>query len=979
MKLRKVLAFITASTLVLNTVVGSLPAAAEDPSAGTSEGGSPAANSWSGATGSYTYTTDGTENDNFSFELSSASEISSVTDWSGYQYMSLTITNNNSDESKMIGAGLNFNGMYRDGSWINGGKSFTCFVATNGIAPDADDAIWFDPTERTAFDAGESVTISNITFYASADDVVIYNKWYTTDNSTYIYKTQTAETEISDYFNFDLDNAGVSDWSAITYISADVSVTGKAKPSINGDGLGRNSKELENSSATLYLNLNGEKPEWVNIGADWYDDNGTCIAAGTTITISNITYSTTERDYTNVYDEWYYQSSDKSWNYKAEAKKDWVGSPNFNSSSVTDWSKIKYISADIEITGDAYPVICATDKNNTENAVTGSEITIKDASRTIYLNTNGAELQDVRLELWGFGEGDNYAAVKDGVVIKVKNITFSETERDYTNAYDEWYPVEGGWQLKISGDSTTTQDNLPVLFLDKYITFPTFTYAKVGVKVENGSAETIGIGVTDDSGKHIYHIQNTRGCAGEVTLFPTNYDGIYSNFHIYAGNVVGGTTITVSNPQFFTESTISDYKNYFNCAIEFKKGSYYFKSDGVEINEDMSGLFEIPYDGNVSNIQSITVTGFSRGLDQYGGGGITIGSENNIGSSHTFPLASTTSSCERYYIGSLSGNFLTLDISFFHGDGEVLIETIEVNEEPVELPLSTPNDILIDYSETTFTENGSNIHTIAANDVLKIETTGTLRFDLEVTPAAPRLSELEAGTYWYSLIFNDWTNLPERGWNALTSSGITEDSTIEYKITEADLEHIAKIQELIKTTTKHGEGFNFSIQGEFGLRVSNVWFTPDSDAPVPETEKFNPDEKFNAQERQEFNQKLDKSKGNQMTELEAVKNVKDKNKHEMPQGHRYDKKDKNGNDIYSLRIVKMVDKKKLAGAKSITITCYSKKYGKYVTIEAKSCYGQLSINGSICEAEEDMAFLTVVFDNIQGDDEITYTDFTINY
>lgn len=1218
MKLRKVLAFITASTLVLNTVVGSLPAAAEDPSTGTSEGGSPAANGWSGTSGSYTYTTDGTEGNSFSFELSSASEISSVTDWSGYQYMSLTVTNNNSDESKMIGAGLNFNDEW-DGGWINGGKSLTCLVETKGVAPAAGEAIWFDPTERTAFDAGESVTISNITFYASADDVVLYNKWYTTDNSTYIYKTQTAETEISDYFNFDLDNAGVTDWSAITYISADVSVTGKAKPSINGDDLSGNSKELENSSATLYLNLNGSKPEWVNIGANWYDDNGNCIAAGTTITVSNIKYSTTERDYTNVYDEWYYLSSDNSWNYKAEndskdlsgslnldtssvsnwsaikyisakvnvtgkakaaisagtptdffdsnskliendtqtiyldtngttldwinietwtyddndsisitagttikvtditfstnerdysdaydewftqngklcyrmsststydaltdidipstvdmskvkyvsadvtitgslgdngmrlsayvddntsidgkyettsatllvdtsnrtdyagvnfwakkpatgevlieidlssitfsttersyddvydewyylssdnswnykakTKKDWVGTPAFDSSSVTDWSKIKYISADVEVTGDAYPVICATDKNNTEKAVNGSAIVIKDTTRTIYLNTDGAELQDVRLDLWGFGDGDNYAAVKDGVVIKITNITFSENERDYTNAYNEWYPVTGGWQIKIEGEGTKPIDNLPSLNFDRYMTIPSFTIAEIEVNIENG---TSSYGATLYNGSDVTKgFHRAEASTGKKAILATDYENNYNNLCVSVWDATAGTIVTVSTPKFSTATSIPNYKDYANVPVEFEKGKYYFHSSGVEVNESSEANLSIPYSGDISKIQSIKVTGYANPeLNSNGWTGtaqISLGSDGVFG--HTFPLTDTLSTVERYYLGSLKGNFITLNMTCFHADAEIVITAIEYNLDPVALPLSTPNDILIDYSETV--QSSSNNHTISASDVKKIETTGTIRFDLEFLPNTPK-----ADGYWYALVFSDWT-LPalEGGWANLCTDSITESCTIEYKITKEDVEHIKRC----------GDSFVFVIQASEGIKSSNVWFTPDSDAPVPESEKFNPDQKFNAQERQEFNQKLDKSKGNQMTELEAVKNVKDKNKYEMPQGHRYNKKDKSGNDVYSLRIVKMVDKKKLANAKSITITCYSQKSGKYVTIKATSCYGQLNINGSICEAEEDMAFLTVVFDNVQGDDVITYTDFTINY
>lgn len=1083
MKLRKVLSFVTAVTIALNTAVSSLPAAAADPPG----------SSWTSSNGSYTYTTDGSEGTNFEFDVQGKStEAPSTITWSNYRYASLKVANNG---TKTISTSVSFKNDVA--SWIDSGESKTFLVEVDSTTDSPWFAVNFDTTDSSSFTAGESVTVSDIRLYATADDIEIYNTWYTTDNSTYIYKTQNAETEISDYFNFDLDNAGVSDWSAIKYISADVKVTGKANPSINGDDLTPNAKLIENGTQTLYLNLNGEKPEWVNIGAWAYDDNGTCIAANTIIEVSNIkystterdysnvygewyylssdnswnykqgnqdgtlpsldisdstitnwstikyvsvdvevtgktnlvitseeknavngwmsgaanviestsqakaqtlylttngkelnyvnldawnydeadqysiaantvvkvkniTYSTTERDYSNTYDEWYYQSSDKSWNYKAEAKKDWVESPIFDSSSVTDWSKIKYISADIEITGDAYPVICATDKNNTENAVTGSAITIKDASRTIYLNTNGAELQDVRLNLWGFGEGDNYAAVKDGVVIKVKNITFSETERDYTNVYDEWYPVTGGWQLKVSGKS----QELSILRFEDYITIPSFTIAEFELNVENGKT-CYDVALYKNGNSATKNFSGGEAPIEKITVLATDYENQYDKMSVYIYDATAGAIVTVSTPTFSTATSIPNYKNYTNTLVEFEKGKYYFHGTGVEVGESSEVNLNLPYSGDLSEIQSIKVTGYAtaklNSQGWYGTAQLNLGCDGSFG--HTFPLTETASTVERYYIGSLKGDFITMNITGFHSETEITITAIEYNLEPVELPLSTPNDILIDYSETTL--SASNGHTISAADVSKIETTGTLRFDLEFLPNMP-----EADLYWYQLVFSDWT-IPanESGWATLCTNAITGSCTIEYKITEEDVEHIKRC----------GNEFAFVIGASEGIKSSNVWFTPESDAPAPTNETFDPDKTFNAQEKQDFENQLSQSKNNQMTELEGFKHIRDKNKYDKPQGHKHFKKDKNGNDIYSMRIVKMVDKEKLKGARSISITVYSKKSGRYVTVTAESCYGQLNVNGQICEAEQDMAFLTVVFDNVQGDDEITYTDFTINY
>lgn len=871
-----------------------------------------------------------------------------------------------------------------DGSWIESGESKTFLVEVDSTTDSPWFAVYFNTTDSSSFTAGESVTVSDIRLYATADDIEIYNTWYTTDNSTYIYKTQNAETEISDYFGFDLDNAGVADWSAIKYISADVEVTGKTMPVITSAV-----KNVENSfmssaanvvestsqakTQTLYLNTNGKELEYVNLEAWNYDEaDQYSIAANTVIKVKNITCSTNERDYSNTYDEWYYLSSDKSWNYKAKAKKEWVESPFFDSSSVTDWTKIKYISADIEITGDAYPVICATDKNNTENAVTGSAITIKDASRTIYLNTNGAELQDVRLELWGFGEGDNYAAVTDGVVIKVKNITFSENERDYTNVYDEWYPVTGGWQIKME----QAKYGSPVLNLkDAFgVSIKNNTYLTLDIKCDKGSANGMQLLVfSDDGNKEGSGALQAIKASESVTMFAYNYDGIYGDKAEFSfWEFEKGTVITVSNPKTYTTSTVTNYKDYKNTIVEYEKGKYYFCSTGVVPNTYKESTIAIPYNGDVTKIQTVTVEGYANEMGT-ATSQVMINTNNNNGFVHQlFPLLKTASKVERYFLGKLNGT-LMLQITTFHGDSEVYIESISYSTDDVELPLSTPNDILIDYNGSLL--NGANVqHVILQPDVEKIETAGTLRFDVEPVFNSENVNN----NHSYTFIVNDWsgrTDIPDdwdnniHGWYMLEWGAVNEAKTVEFKISKEFAEYIQ---------TCSDNTLQIVIEGAY-IKVSNVWFTPESDAPAPESEAFDPNKTFNAQEKQNFENQLSQSKNNQMTELEGFKHIKDKNKYDKPQGHKHFKKDKNGNDVYSMRIVKMVDKEKLKGAKSISITLYSKKSGRYVTIKAQSCYGQLNVNGQICEAEQDMAFLTVVFDNVQGDDEITYTDFTINY
>ena len=161
----------------------------------------------------------------------------------------------------------------------------------------------------------------------------------------------------------------------------------------------------------------------------------------------------------------------------------------------------------------------------------------------------------------------------------------------------------------------------------------------------------------------------------------------------------------------------------------------------------------------------------------------------------------------------------------------------------------------------------------------------------------------------------------------------------------------------------------FAIQG-LGIVVTEVIFTPDPTVEEPEKEEITADKVTQGDK-----QKLEQSKNNTHDE----KTGKDKAKDGKIQGHKYHKKDKNGKDIYSLRIVKMVDKELLKNAKDVSITVFSKKANKYVTFTADCCFSYLNIYGEKVEADGNYAFLTVIVDNVHADDEITFTDFTINH
>ena len=98
-----------------------------------------------------------------------------------------------------------------------------------------------------------------------------------------------------------------------------------------------------------------------------------------------------------------------------------------------------------------------------------------------------------------------------------------------------------------------------------------------------------------------------------------------------------------------------------------------------------------------------------------------------------------------------------------------------------------------------------------------------------------------------------------------------------------------------------------------------------------------------------------------------------------PEAHKSEiKTDSNGRKYYAQRIVQRVKKSELDNAKSVTIVAFAKNKNKYVKLEVKEYYVDLNMNGSKVEAEGDYAFLTVIFDNIPENEELTFTEFTIN-
>jgi len=304
-------------------------------------------------------------------------------------------------------------------------------------------------TAVTATSTSEQNAFSTIAY---ADSTA----WIETDG-TYTY-THTDGAQDLPWLNIDITD---KDWSAIKYVSADIEVMGTAFAAFGGS-LGEENwynctpMEVTDSTKTIYLDVNGKIFESLEINFD----NEVITNAGTVISISNITFSTEERDYSNVTGEWYQQGG--NWYYKNcdTAVKEIPGLELDLSN--TDWSQIKYISADIETAGTAMPVIDINFDGTDEGWKNGSPSTVSNGKTTVYYNTKGETPAFVNLSFWQYDE--NEIALAANQLLTVNNIVYSTEERDYSNVIGEWYSPEDGIWCFRNGDTAVKE--IPGLELD---------------------------------------------------------------------------------------------------------------------------------------------------------------------------------------------------------------------------------------------------------------------------------------------------------------------------------------------------------------------------------------------------------------------------------------------------------------------------------------------------------------------------------
>ena len=920
---------------------------------------------WSETDGTYTYTHTDEAQDLPWLDIDITDK-----DWSAIKYVSADI-----EVTGTVFAA--FGGSLGEENWHNctpvevTDSTKTIYLDVNGNTFESLE-INFDNDVTTS--AGTVISISNIKFSTEDRDYSnVTSEWYSPEDGVWCFRN--GDTAVKEIPGLELDLSD-TDWSQVKYISADIETAGTAMTvfDFNIDGTDDGWKNgspctVSNGKTTIYYNTKGEVPAFVNLSLWQYDENEIALAANQLLTVNNIVYSTEERDYSNVIGEWY-SPEDGVWCFRNgdTAVKEIPGLEL--DLSDTDWSQVKYISADIETAGTAMTVFDFNIDGTDDGWKNGSPCTVSNGKTTIYYNTKGEVPAFVNLSLWQYDE--NEIALAANQLLTVNNIVYSTEERDYSNVIGEWYsPEDGVWCFR-NGDKALSEKEMPSLELpmaDYVSDWSKIKYISANVKVEGNAIAVIG-GEYDDKWKDSSSIAIKNG-SDTVFLYTEGETFKLNTINFWNTN---GTNVAVSANAFITisditasETYVTDYKSVIGQWVKTNDGQFYYNHGNRSDIAYVEGIvLDCPYD--MADVQSISITakvvmtgGTPKSIK------LTVSGDSADGGWHAgynFAFGAAEQTVLRKYRGAVV-NRPSLDISFGQedlaviengGNIEIYVSDISFSTEPINNIYSTPNDLLIDDNETDIT--GDNEHDIMFSNIVNIETAGTLKI---YTKHLEGYSEHKIRAGWRE--WSDFSNITIL-YSDKTPVAIGDGEVYEVHVTEEVLNIIHEKAPAECELMLDGVGYKFLM----------ATFTPDSTASVPKTEEVK-------SESLPENDKaaLEQSKGNTVNEFDAPKDSEDF-EYGKAQGHKSGlKKNKKGHNVYGLRIVERISKEKLKHAESVTITVYSKKADQYLTLTADTCFSYLNINGVKVKAGGNDAFLTVILDNIPEDDEISFTCFTINY
>ncbi len=580
MKFRRITSLFTAAVVAVSAMFSALPATVAYA----------ADNEWTdNGDGSWSYQNGNSDITDYIEGLSL--DLSSVEDWSAIEYISVDVEVTG---HTCLNLGGDFTGAEDGSGWQSASNkdlendSVTMYLNTDGqqVYNCVLNFCGFDDN-NTQITADTLVTVSNITFSTEERDYSdCYNEWYTQNDNWYY---RNGDSDITDYIealNFDLSS--VEDWSAVKYFSVDVEVAGQVALNIGGDFTGAedgsgwsytNGKTIQDETVTLYFNTDGQQLYNMNMGFCGYDDNNTQIAANTLVTVSNITFSTEERDYSDVYNEWY--KVDDTWYY---VNGDEYAEGNLNGLEIIipddiNWTDIKYISADVTITGAVGGALFNASKGMDEEYEwkDGNRIDTQESGEfESHIFFDNEEWESVHFNLWRMNANSSIA---------VSNIVISTEQYDYSQLIGEWYEDEGTWYYR-NGDSAV--DGIPSLQLDTTdVDWSTVKYISADVTAANGTVAPVIIFVTDENGTLDENVQ-AKSFTGSKNIYRNtngnSYYGAQLHFWWYEDNVSVGANevISVNNITFSTEKR--DFSNVYNEWYE-DEGIWYYRNGDSDVTE----------------------------------------------------------------------------------------------------------------------------------------------------------------------------------------------------------------------------------------------------------------------------------------------------------------------------------------------------------------------------------------------------------
>lgn len=545
--------------------------------------------------------------------------------------------------------------------------------------------------------------------------------WFEKDGAQCYQNGRNDVTKINSLLT--VDKTGV-DWSKTKYISVVVETIGKAKVGFSGDvpGDGWTDSDhlfVDNDKVTIYWNTNGMEINDLYVSLWDYDESKVVLSASQLLKVSEIEFHET---YDGLYNTWYKDGD--SWCYQN-------GSSNATSfdnllpidmSSVTDWSEIKYVSADIETTGKANAAL-AGNLETQNNWNSGESVNIDNEKVTLYWQTNGKEPTNPKLTFWWYNNKNEIAAgANDLITVKFTLSTQART------IYDKWYEASDGvWKYVDSGDGYQDGDsNYPLVFndyMDIDLTGAKYVSAKVTV---DGMAVT-GFNGNNDNGTHHKGGSYVENVDRENTSYFFCYEGGYTSLSYGLWNIGKGTTITLSDLKAST-TDLTNYTDITGQVVQIGENSYYFKNLGQTSENIGSDLQLLPDDVDISAVQTISmkIKGIRSGTGINSGGWTA---ENRLVQGYPFPTINGEYVVERKYRGWIARSPI-LSVYTDKYD-EVYISDIIFDKTPIETVYTNPNAVLI-YDNVTVITHEDISHRIELVDLSKMEVPGTLKVKVEL-------------------------------------------------------------------------------------------------------------------------------------------------------------------------------------------------------------------------------------------------------